>query len=253
MTRTPKTTPTRYGRLAFRAAGGALLVLVIAWGWHGLSGATVRGLVVHGTGHAAEAEVLDLARVSLDSALYAVSPVVVADRVRRHPWVREATVSRLPTGTVSIRVHERKPVLLALSQAGEPVYYVDAEGFRMPYAPGSDYPVPVLRGLAERYHPVTPIRHAGVRALAAALVDLDPDVDALLSEFRALPDGSVQLDTAPTPRGRTLTVRLGSTDLRARLERLRAFWEQVVLVRPDARFAWIDLRFDSQIVTSESS
>ena len=233
-------------------AAGALLSVTLL-GWRGATGIPVRALVVHGAANAAEDAIMELARVPMDSLLFSVSPTVIADRVRRHPWVQDAGVSRLPTGTVSIRVRERTPVLLALSTSGEPAYYVDADGFRMPYRPGGTWRVPILTGLSERYHPLVPIRNEAVRNLAAALPELDEDVDALLSEFHVDERGGLILSTTVTPQGRTLQVRLGRAEPAERLVRLRAFWDQVVLARPDVRYSWVDLRFDSQIVTSESS
>ena len=44
-------------------------------------------------------------------------------------------------------------------------------------------PVPLLRGLGEAYHPVRPVQDERVRLLLAALADLDPDTDALISEL----------------------------------------------------------------------
>jgi hypothetical protein len=228
------------------------IAAVIVLGWSAASRIPVRGVVVHGAAQADVEAILELARVPVDSSLFSVSASMVADRVLRHPWVADARVSRLPTGTVSIRVAERIPVLLALSQGGEPAYYVDAAGYRMPFRPGGPWRVPILTGLRERYHPVARIRSAAVRNLAAALPALDDEVDALLSEFHVDRDGGLLLRTAVTPSGRTLTIRLGAAAPGKSLSRLRPFWDQVVLTRPDVRFTWVDLRFDSQIVTKES-
>lgn len=233
------------------AVGAFVAVAVL--GWRSVTRTPVRALVFHGAVHAAEDELSALGRVPMDSLLFSVSPTVIADRMRRHPWVADAGVSRLPTGTVSVRLTERIPVLLALSSRGEPAYYVDATGHRMPYAPGASWPVPILTGLSEPYHPVVPVRSESVRSLAAALTDLDESVDALLSEFHVDGQGGITLLTTVTPQGRTLRVRLGNSVTVERLNRLRAFWEQVVLARPDARYSWVDLRFDSQIVTKETS
>jgi len=241
------------GATVLRWIAASAFLAIALLGWRGVTRIPVRSVVVHGAERASEADLLALGRVPIDSALYELSGTIVADRVRRHPWVEDATVSRLPTGTVSIRITEREPVLLALSTRGEPEYFIDASGHRMPWTSGGPWRVPVLTGLQERYHPVVPVRNAAVRALAAALSDLDRDVDALLSEFHVDADGGLSLRTTVTPAGQTVQVRLGRAEPAGRLARLRAFWDQVVLARPDARFSWVDLRFDSQIVTSESS
>ena len=50
-----------------------------------------------------------------DSSL---SAKVIADRVRRHPWVRWSTATCYPTGRLVVRVEERIPVLLAVDEEG---------------------------------------------------------------------------------------------------------------------------------------
>ncbi len=252
MSESKKRSPA-FGASVAKWIAAAALLSVAVLGWQGVTSIPVRSVVVRGAEHATDDAIVALARVPLDSLLFTVSPTLIEDRVRRHPWVEDAVVSRLPTGTVSIHVTERTPVLLALSASGEPSYYVDAEGFRMPYRPGGSWRVPILTGLSERYHPVVPIRNEAVRGLASALPDIEEDVDALLSEFRVDDGGGITLSTTVTPQGRTLQVRLGRAVSAERLVRLRAFWDQVVLARPNARFSWVDLRFDSQIVTNESS
>ena len=56
-----------------------------------------------------------------------------------------------------------------------------------------------------------------------------------------------------TPAGQALTVRLGDSGFEERFRRLKAFWDQAVLTRPGTRYASVDLRFDGQIITRESS
>lgn len=232
------------------------LALVGGLGWFGwsrisrigISEVRVEGAVVSNVDRIRSA-----ARIDMDTLLVAVAPSLVDDRVRRHPWVEDASTRRLPDGTVSIRIQERKPVLLALSDDGRPAYYLDREGHRMPFAAGHSFPVPLLRGLTEAYHPVRPVQHAAVRALVEILPELEPDVDALLSEFLVDESGGLSLVTTPGSYGRPLVVRLGRDRFDERLQRLKAFWDQAVLTRPDVRYAGIDLRFEGQIITRESS
>ena len=56
----------------------------------------------------------------------------------------------------------------------------------------------------------------------------------------------------PTPEGEAIPVRLGRAVTPAQLARLHAFWRQAVRTQPGRAFAYVDLRFDSQIVTREA-
>ena len=231
-----------------------LVVVILGWlGWSRVARLPLRDVTVEGAVMAHADRLLALARLESDSLLVSVSPSMVDDRVSRHPWVREARTNRLPDGTVSIRVTERTPVLLVLSASGRPEYYVDRDGHRMPYEAGHAFPVPVLRGFTEPYHPVRVVRNSSIRELVAVIPDLEPEVNALLSEFRYSTATGVDLVTTPTPTGETLGVHLGRSGFRTRFERLEAFWDQAVLTRPGVRYTSVDLRFDGQIITRESS
>lgn len=234
----------------------AALAVVAAFGWFGwsrISRIGINEVRVEGAVVSNVDRIRTAARIDMDTLLVAVAPSLVDDRVRRHPWVESASTRRLPDGTVSIRIEERTPVLLALSDDGRPAYYLDRQGHRMPFAAGHSFPVPLLRGLTEGYHPVRPVQHAAVRALVAALPDLEPEVDALLSEFLVDESGGLSLVTTPGSYERPLLVRLGKDRFDERLARLKAFWDQAVLTRPDVRYGQVDLRFEGQIITRESS
>ena len=86
--------------------------------------------------------------------------------------------------------------------------------------------------------------------LAESVAELTEAEQALLSEFVVQGD-ELWLRTAGTSAGQSLEVRLGRTGFAEKMRRLHAFWHQAVLTQPDVRFAHVDLRFDSQIVTRE--
>ena len=202
------------------------------------------------------ADVARLAGVAPDSAapvaLYGIDIALVADRVRRHPWVREARLRRLPTGTLRIAVEEREPVVLVLA-SGVPHHYLDASGYAMPVPEGADMEdVPLLRGAVPEYHPTQPVRSASLRELLSALATADEDVDALVSEVEWAASGATLLTVPAAGRG-ALAVRLGRTRHADALTRLAAFWEQAVLTRPDTPIQLVDLRFAGQVVTRETA
>jgi cell division protein FtsQ len=219
-------------------------------GWFWVTTLPCRQITVTGTHHAAPDALLDLARVDTGMVLFDVDPGAVEARLQRHPWVQAAHVTRLPTGTLSIRIEERTPVALALDGAGAPARYLDRAGFAMPLAAGVLYDVPLVRGLGAP--PAgKPLDHATALALLAALATIDAETDALLSELEVRPSGEAWLYTAPSGPYGSIPVRLGRGPFADQFTRLKAFWHQGVLTRPDRRFTLVDLRFDSQVVTHE--
>jgi len=221
-------------------------------GWQWMAALRCERIEIHGLHHADSTALLHLAQVDTGMVLFDIDPTIVADRVRRHPWVHTARAIRLPTGTLTISVRERTPVVLVLDPRGRPDHYLDRAGFAMPLTPGALYDVPLLRGLHKRAHPVRPLQDERVRALLFALADADAQTDALVSVLEMQPSREVVLYTTPVGARGSIAVCLGHDDFAEKLARLRAFWHQAVLPQPDQSFALIDLRFNSQIVTSEA-
>ena len=199
-------------------------------------------LLIVGAEYADSTALAELARLN-----GAIDARLVADRIRRHPWIREAVGTCGKHGAVEVVVEERRPVLLVIASDGAPSHYVDAEGYRMPIAEHPNFDVPLLHGLEEAYHPVMQVKTEVVRQLAAAVGDLHDDADALISEF-VITDSGV---TLVTPVG-GVEVLLGRDQLNDRFRSLVAFWQQAVVGSNDRTIDMIDLRFDSQIITVES-
>ena len=262
---------------------GALAVTACAaMGWYGWAwqrDVPLTGVEVTGALMAAPAEIEQLASLpgpdpaTADTAagiapfvsLFSLDPVLLADRVRRHPWVEDADVRRWPTGTLELAVTERTPVALALSPDGRPAYYLDAAGHMMPVPAAADrapdaapYDVPLLRGVLPAFRPTVPVDDAPLLALLAtlgALPETDPAADALLSEFRRDRRGGFTLVTAPAAGHGAIEVVLGTggpSGFGEQFGRLTAFWAQAVRPQPERRFEQVDLRFRDQIVTREA-
>lgn len=219
-------------------------------GWRWLDQAHVERVALRGLAEADSAAILALSGVEVGTRLVDVSSTVAADRVRRHPWVKAASVSRQPTGTVVISIRERNPVALALDGSGRPAYYLDAEGYRMPVG-GRSWDVPIMRGLKEPYHPVTPVQQRSVLEILALLEDLEDERDALLNEIHEKGAGEMELYTALSPAGQSIRVRLGRQDFDRKLDVLQTFWLQAILSNPTKQYEWLDLRFRGQVIARE--
>ncbi|HEX8386594.1 MAG TPA: FtsQ-type POTRA domain-containing protein [Rubricoccaceae bacterium] len=252
-TRGPR--PGRAGRI-LRRLGAAALVLALGAAYVWQRTLPLRRVAVTGTVHADADEIVRLTGARPDSdAVFSLSPALVADRAQRHPWVRTAHVRRLPTGTLSVRVEERVPVVLVM-RAGRPAGYLDADGVALPLDAASDsgvvpYDVPLLTGAVPDVAPGGRVASASLRETLAALAAADDATDALVSEVEWHPSGRAVLWTTPAGGHPSVPVRLGRTGVADQLARLRAFWDQSVLPRPRARFRSVDLRFEGQVVTQE--
>ncbi|MDQ7041085.1 MAG: FtsQ-type POTRA domain-containing protein [Rhodothermus sp.] len=223
----------------------------VAWLW--LERVQLRQIEIVGVRQADPETLRQLAAVDSGVALFALDPVLIADRVQRHPWVRTASVRRLPTGTLRIAVEERTPVVLLMDARGRPVCYLDVDGYGMPLGGGPAIDVPLLSGVPGPAHPMRPLEDRQVRALLAALAVLKPSERALIAEIVRTPQGEFWLYTTPAAGQRSIPVRLGTEDFVRRLRRLVAFWHQAVLTQPHKTFSLIDLRFANQIVVREQT
>jgi len=247
-------TESTYHRWTRRLGLAAALAVVVALGvlgWQWQATLDVAALRVAGTTHAPPDSLRALARVDTGAVLYDIEPALVEDRVRRHPWVQDASVMRLPTGTLRISVTERTPAALAMTADGAPAFYVDRSGFCMPLPDSADYDVPLLYGLADAYSPTRPVAHAAVRDLLEAMTA--SGARDLVAELAVQPDSSLQLYTRPTTAHDAIRVEMGRDAFPRKMRRLQAFWMQAVQPRPSTQFSVIDLRFDSQIVTKETT
>ncbi|MDX1740942.1 MAG: FtsQ-type POTRA domain-containing protein [Rhodothermales bacterium] len=184
----------------------------------------------------------------MGSPLYELNPTEVIEHVEGLPWIREARMQRSQSGTLTLTIAERTPVLLAMRR-GRAVHFIDADGFRMPLVAGVAYDVPLLHGLTEEYDPREPVADPSVLELAAVLGDLDPSIHALISEIVLQRSEDIIFHTTVLDARGSIEVRMGRGDIRQQLVKLHAFWHQALLPDPDRRVRQIDLRFDSQIVT----
>ncbi|MGI9174216.1 MAG: cell division protein FtsQ/DivIB [Rhodothermales bacterium] len=258
-----KTTKQTSGAAGRVLLVGMLLVVLGALGWLGWrwrAELPLKTIEVAGARQANVDSLVALARIPPDAPLFSIDPVLVADRVRRHPWVASAAAKRRLAGVLTITIEEREPVVLVLDGKGQPSHYLDAGGYGLPLETPSDdgfsvsaRDVPLLRGVGAAYHPVQPVENPSVQALLEALASTDPEAIILISELEITPEGEVEGWLTPLQAGRpSISVQFGYAGFDEKLQRLRAFWRQAVQTRPDRTFEKIDLRFDGQVVTVES-
>lgn len=227
-----------FRRIAAILLAGACIVFGGGLLWHESAGSDCGKLRFTGVARAQESALVTLAGS-------ARQPDVVADRIRRHPWVRWVQAYCGPFGTMHVRVTERNPALRMLPAGDNWGHYVDPAGFRMPATTACD--VPLVRGDVEAYHPIAPVEKEELLRLSRAVSHPEDSVDALLSEFIMGPDG-VRLYTPPVWSQGEVEVFLGRSSFDKKLGKLAAFWYQAMLEPPDPAIRWIDLRYDGQVV-----
>jgi hypothetical protein len=88
-----------------------------------------------------------------------------------------------------------------------------------------------------------------VRELASVLADLDPSIQALISEIELSRSKDIVFHTTVLDTRGSIEVRMRGDNIREQLVKLHAFWHQALLPDPGRDIRQIDLRFDSQIVT----
>ncbi|MDX1430639.1 MAG: hypothetical protein R3282_10135, partial [Rhodothermales bacterium] len=138
----------------------------------------------------------EMVAVEIGEELYDVHPREIVDRVGAHPWVRSADVMRTPAGKVIVEITPRDARLLAMRN-GSPSYFIDAEGNKMPFVAGVAYDVPLVYGLDETLRDAGPVKDQRVRLLAALMENLEPEIDALLSEVDVSHRNRVVIHTTP--------------------------------------------------------
>lgn len=238
---------TRAGLVLFVLLGSVGVGYAVYWYvWMPVQDVTVRGAYF-----ADEEALLQLAALDTSHSIGRQPVALIENRLERHPWVAVAVVKRLPHGVLSLRVEERTPVALALNSEGMPTFYLDPQGFALPYLPAARFDVPLVHGASAPSHPTRPIASGALKRLLRVLPELPPEEHALLSDFILNSNGEITLRTVSLPQQPSLRVYLGTEHYAQRLHLLYAFWMQAVLSRPGHQYDFVDLRYRSQIVTRE--
>jgi cell division protein FtsQ len=86
----------------------------------------IREVSVEGMGQVPKQEVLDRLALKKGLTQHQVSLTYLAERVRSHPWIKEATVERLPLHALRVTIVERKPA--AIVRIGPEHVLTDEEG-----------------------------------------------------------------------------------------------------------------------------
>jgi cell division protein FtsQ len=109
-------------------------------------GLEIRHISVVGMHQVTKQEVLDRLALKKGLSQHQVSLSYLAERLRRHPWIKEATVERLPLHELRVTLLERKPA--AIVRIGSEQVLTDEEGFILARLGAQDeMTLPLLTGV----------------------------------------------------------------------------------------------------------
>lgn len=233
------------------AAGGAIL-------WIGsiasreLGPVVQRGLeitdvLVQGGSQLTKQDVLDRLALKKGIALHQVSLPYLAERLRAHPWIKAATVERLPLHELRVTIVERKPAAIAKIGSGQVL--IDEEGV-------------VLAQLGSRDDTTLPLL-MGIDDKALAQGDVRPSQlvqssIALAKRMTQALDGRIEIDLANPQHvvasAKGARFHYGSDGL---LEQ----WDRFITIRAASRMpaldgrkhegSDVDLRYDNRVILRE--
>lgn len=196
-------------------------------------------IVVRGSPHTSDEEVLAAAGVAAGDQLVDVDTGKAREGVLSLPWVQDATVDVSWRGDVTIDVREREPLAMVTDGEGRPVL-VDREGRVLAPATMPDATLVVIDGVvAGAPGEVLPEPAADALGVAEALT---PGVRSRVETLVVHPDRQIELRVRPSGAVRFCT----ADEVEAKVRALRTVFAQV----DDARLWTIDVCVPDQPVVT---
>ena len=195
----------------------------------------VKSIEVVGAAHTSRGELDAVTSRYVGSNLFKLDITSVQNDVRALPWVRSIDIEKKLPDTLRIRVSERTPVALAMTDSG--LRYVDENGAAFaPLSPEvGDPDLPLIGG-------ATVADLARAAQLVRDLHQSDPHVYSRISEVKAIaPDGYAVFD-----RDLGAVVYVKRDDISAKFRSLYGIVQSERYARGSIRYA--DLRFNDRVV-----
>ena len=182
---------------------------------------------VTGNRRLSRAEVIEASEIEDGINLLTVDLRAIAARLRRHPWIRFATVYRRFPGKLIIEIEERTP--RAILAAGK-LYYVDEQAeFFTRLLPGDSVNFPLLTGVTAEELKVNAPEVQEMLRMGFGVLDL---IERTGSEIDSSGIGEIRLNlkgglSLQTRAGRVLVLGKSDFELKIqRYERLKRFLTQ---------------------------
>jgi len=210
-------------------------------------GLEIREVSVQGLQQVTKEEVFARLALKKGIAQYQVSLVYLAERVRTHPWIKEAMVERLPLHALRVTIVERKPA--AIVRIGSEQVLTDDEGVVLAHLGAQDQTsLPLLLGVDGKLLAQGDLR---LKQRLQSSIELAKSMAETL-------DGRIEIDvTHPVnviASARGVRFHLGSDALREQWERfmkVRAAFRMPAFDGRKADGHDVDLRYDNRVIVRE--
>ncbi|HCV42045.1 MAG TPA: hypothetical protein DGH68_01070 [Bacteroidetes bacterium] len=238
-----------------RSFGGPLLtfglvvaiVAVAVWANLWKSDLRVADVRVKGTVIVPEKEILALASINKEQRLYDVDLLAAQRRIRQNSFVKSVEVNREAPNRISITVQERIPIAAIVL---DNIKYLDADGFVLPPAHSENtFDLPVLTGAFQNAEFVSGKQFVSrdvkeALEILAAARELSDELYRRISEVHLEAGRDIVLYTAECG----VPVIFGRGDAAMKLVKFDGFWKDVVPHHGAHELAYVDLRFEDQVV-----
>jgi cell division protein FtsQ len=210
-------------------------------------GLEVRDVFIEGTHQVTKQEVLDRLALRKGIAQHQVSLAYLAERVRSHPWIKEAMVERLLLHALRITIVERTPA--AIARVGAEQVLTDEEGVVLARLGGHDQTaLPLLVGVDGKFLAQGDLR---VKQRIQSSIELAKWMTESL-EGRIEIDVSHPVNLVASARG--VRFHFGSGALKEQWERfmtVRAAFKMPGLDSRKSEGHDVDLRYDHRVIVRE--
>jgi cell division protein FtsQ len=246
------------GRRALRVGQWIVGLAVLAWGLTMVTremGPVLQGWLeireveIEGIHHVTKPEVLERLGLKPGMGLHQVSTAFLAERVRAHAWVKEATVERRPPHLLHVTILERTPA--AIIRTGADHWLSDERGYLLAQlGRQDDQMLPLLIGLDTQS-----LRHgeAGARNAVQSGIVL---AKLIANTF----DGRVEVDLTKfsnvVASANGVRFQFGGDSLVDQWERFRKVNPSFKVAPLDDRkrtVSEIDLRYDNRVIVREKA
>ncbi len=207
----------------------------------------IRHITVSGTSQVTRDEVIEHMRMRPNETLFSLEVGRALEGLKSHAWIKDATLTRIPFHSLTVRVVEREPV--AIVKGASLDVLVDHEGHVLSVlGPTEDLSLPVLHG-------IDPNRLIHGEAVSRTTVRAGIEVARLVTEvFDGRPEVDARNPSNLVASVNGLRFEFGSASFREK-------WALYRKIRPalhvsagaghDASASEIDLRYPKKVIVRE--
>ncbi|MEX0773522.1 MAG: FtsQ-type POTRA domain-containing protein [Balneolales bacterium] len=221
-----------------------MVIIAVVMGWYLNKKSTVGQIDVNGNLFTEKSEVIESMNIQNGTRADSLNYLEIMENVENLPYVKQAFITRSPSGEISLRVQEREPVVLLIESNRKT--YVDADGIRMPMERGQSVDVPLLYATSAEMNADTLNGEIFSRVIRFLQTAGEHDSAYITISEIAWSDteGVVALSHDNAYR-----LIFGNGNYKNRINKWMSFYTGKVLNEGINSMNSIDLRFEGQIVT----